>query len=265
MQGYIKIWRKLQETSFYKDSEAVHLAVHLIMNANHKDGKFMFNGRMIEIKRGSFLTGLHALNKATGISIQKLRTRLTLLEKEDFLTSKVTNKFRIINVCNYETYQGSDKDDNKQNNKQITNKQQTDNKQITTNKNDKNVKNDKNDIEEKKPKRKKSDILPVEEYKDFVNEKMFEILNDTEFIERNKKKRIYANIDFEISEAHEWLLTHTDKKGQRRNLRGFLNNWFSKANRDAKESGKQQNFIKSIDVPKPVEELTALDKKRRGM
>lgn len=140
MQGWIKLHRKLIEWEWYKDSKMVHLFIYLLLMANHQDGQW----QGIPVKKGQFITGLDSLNKATGISIQSLRTCLSKLESTGELTSKSTNRFRILTLCNYTTYQLSDWDTNKPTNKQSTNNQQATNKQLTANNNDNNENNDNN-------------------------------------------------------------------------------------------------------------------------
>jgi hypothetical protein len=137
--GWIKLHRRFSDWEWYNISEMVHLFIHLLVNANHKTAKW----RGIEIQRGQIVTGLLALNSATGISIQKIRTCLKRLESTSEITLKSTNKYTIITICKYDSYQN----ENTTTNKQLTNNQQTNNKQITTNKNDKNNKNEKNERE----------------------------------------------------------------------------------------------------------------------
>ena len=130
MEGWIKLYRKFCEWEWFNISEMVHLYIHLLLNANQKDGEW----RGILIKRGQILTGLNSLNEKTGISIQTLRTCLLRLESTNEITSKVTNKYRIITIIRYDDYQNingvTNKLNNKQNNKQLTsNQQSTNNKQ----------------------------------------------------------------------------------------------------------------------------------------
>lgn len=124
--GYIKIYRKLEDWDWYKTPTVLSLWIHILMEANHTDKKW----QGVIIKRGSFITGLNVLSTDTGLSVQQVRTALKKLESTNNITSKSTNKYRIITVLDYNDYQN----DNKQPNKQITNKQQTNNKQITATK-----------------------------------------------------------------------------------------------------------------------------------
>jgi hypothetical protein len=126
MEGWIKLYRKFCEWEWYNISEMVHLFIHLLLNANQKDGEW----RGILIKRGQILTGLNSLNEKTGISVQTLRTCLLRLESTNEITSKVTNKYRIITILKYDDYQSINGTINNQINKQLTiNQQSTNNKQ----------------------------------------------------------------------------------------------------------------------------------------
>ena len=92
-------------TSCYKDSPAVHLALHLLIKANYQDAGITFDGQEIIIRRGEHLTGRKKLSEETGIKQSTLRNKLKLLEKTRFLDIKSNNKFSIITICKYEDFQ----------------------------------------------------------------------------------------------------------------------------------------------------------------
>jgi hypothetical protein len=104
MTGWIKLHRKLIQTSFYKDSQAVHLAIHLLMKANHSDVKITFNNDEVSIKRGSMITGRHALSRETGIHESTIYRKLRVLEKVGFSHIKSNNKYSMITINNYDAY-----------------------------------------------------------------------------------------------------------------------------------------------------------------
>mgnify|MGYP003626869550 CR=1 FL=1 len=122
MQGWVKIHRKFLEWGWYNNSEAVHLFIHLLLKANHKEKKW----QDLTIKKGSFVTSLKSLHADTGISNQRIRTILDRLESTNEIVVKSTNKFRIISLVKYKDYQIKEE--------VLTNNQQTNNKQITTTK-----------------------------------------------------------------------------------------------------------------------------------
>ena len=91
----LKSWR------WYHNSYMVHLWVNLLVSANNEDG---WCG-MIEVKRGQLMTSLSKLSADTGLSVRKIRTCLSNLEKSGEITEKTTNHYRIITITNYSSYQ----------------------------------------------------------------------------------------------------------------------------------------------------------------
>lgn len=138
-RGYIKLWRKMQEKGWYKNPKHAHLWVHILLKANHIANEFMWNGEMIAIEEGQFLTGRKELSKETGIAESTIEKILKVFEKEHQIEQQKTNKFRIISVINWKEYQKDGQKKEQQSDNGRTPKEQRKN----TNKNDKNEKNDK--------------------------------------------------------------------------------------------------------------------------
>lgn len=140
-QGWIKLHRKLIDTSFYKNANAVRLFIHLLIICNHSPKKIYWNGSEIEIKEGQVITGRKELSKDLGISEQSTRSALTMLKSTSTITIQSTNRFSLIEISKYSDYQGSS---TSRSTNKLTNNQPTNNQQLTTNNNDKNEENDKN-------------------------------------------------------------------------------------------------------------------------
>lgn len=135
MEGWIKLHRKLMEWEWFDNSEMVHLLIYFLLKANHKANMW----RGVEVLPGQFITTLPDIKKDTGISVQSVRTCLDRLKSTGVITDRSTNKFRVITICKYDSYQDSNNEINSQinmqNNIQLTDKQQTTNRH---NKNEKN-------------------------------------------------------------------------------------------------------------------------------
>ena len=86
------------------------------------------------IQAGSFVTSYNTITKETGLTLAETRTCITKLKKTGELTSKTTNKYTLISLCNWEKYQSHGEQSNKQNDKPTTNEQQMNNKRTTTTK-----------------------------------------------------------------------------------------------------------------------------------
>jgi len=106
--GWVLLHRKLLNTSFYKDSRAVHLAVHLLLSATHKATRVDF-GFLVTLLRGQYLGGYKRLGNELNWTKMQVRRAINLLEKESFLSRYITNKYCIITILNYNGYQGLQK------------------------------------------------------------------------------------------------------------------------------------------------------------
>jgi hypothetical protein len=78
------------------------------------------------IKRGSFSTSTQHLAVELNLSQQQIKTALNKLILTSEISKETTNKYTIITIVNYDSYQKKGDDDNKQ----ITNEQTSNNKQI---------------------------------------------------------------------------------------------------------------------------------------
>ena len=145
MEGWIKLHRKLLEWEWYRDSNTLHLFLHLLLQANHGPTKW----RGVVVERGQILTGRHKLKEQTGLSEQSIRTSITRLKSTNEITSQTTNSFSIITICKYNEYQINEKEINqrtgKKPNQRVTNEQPTSN-HIQELKNDKKVKKEDKDL-----------------------------------------------------------------------------------------------------------------------
>ena len=119
MDGWITIYRKIQEKNWYKDSEYVHVWLHLILNANYIDKKILVNEKEIEIKRGQLLTSRKLISEKTGIQQSKIYRILERFANEHQIEQQKTNKYTIITIPNYDLYQK-----NRQQNEQQQSEQQ---------------------------------------------------------------------------------------------------------------------------------------------
>jgi hypothetical protein len=139
MKGWVKIHRSFLTWEWFDKPEMVQLFVYLLLKANH-DAK-EWHGIVIE--RGQIVTSVARIAAETRLSAQVVRTCINRLKSTNEITSTATNKYTIITICKYDTYQETDNEPNEDNNEQIsnqlTNEQQTNNNQLTTNKNVKNI------------------------------------------------------------------------------------------------------------------------------
>jgi len=128
MNGWVKLHRSLLEWEWYDDINTKIVFIHLLLKASTKAKKY----KGVEVPRGGIVVGRKALAQQVGLSEQQVRTTINKLKSTGEITTKATNDFTVITICNWATYQGKDR-----NNQPAD--QPTDNQQITTSKEGKNI------------------------------------------------------------------------------------------------------------------------------
>jgi len=135
--GWVKIHRKLLENPIMHKPAYLSLWVTLLLRANHKENKMIWNNNIMVIKEGQFITGRDVLSKQTGIHPSTIDRILNYFENEQQIEQQTTNKFRLITIVNWKTHQDT--------NIKMNNQRTTSEQPVNTNKNAKNAKNVKND------------------------------------------------------------------------------------------------------------------------
>lgn len=131
MEGWISLHRKFLGWEWFDKPEMVQLFIWMLLNANYTDKKW----RGIEVKRGQLIVTSPMIQEALNLSEQRTKTCIQRLKSTGEITTKSTNKYTIVTICNYDRYQteefSSNGQNNKQSNGQTTDKQRT--KQRTSN------------------------------------------------------------------------------------------------------------------------------------
>lgn len=140
--------KQFLEWECFGNSHMVHIWIYFLLKANEQACEY--NG--IEVPRGSFVTSLDSISKDTKLSVREVRTCLEKLIATSKVTSKTTNRFRVITICDYDTYTSkileSDKQNDKQNDKQQAKEKK--NPALYSNPTSDNVNNITDDVEKKK-------------------------------------------------------------------------------------------------------------------
>jgi len=188
---------------YYRDSDSVHLWLHFLFRANHKDTEIIFKGEPFKIKRGQFLSSRNKLSKETGVQESKIERILKCFETEQQIEQLSFRSFRLFTVTNYDKMQNSE-----QLGEQLVN---TDNKGKKGKKGNTTART-----------RKDSSKLKINF--NFFLEKWENITDQ----DRERWAEAYpaCDIKLEILAMAEWLLSNPKKK--KSNYRRFVTNWLSR-------------------------------------
>ncbi|MGH1771961.1 hypothetical protein ABE901_15250 [Enterococcus casseliflavus] len=149
-KGWVAIHRSIRDHWLYQEKRVFskyEAWLDLVMDANHKQNKFVFDGKLVEVERGQKITSIRQLSERWRWSRTKVTDFLTLLEKDGMLVRKSDSKKTVITIVNYDIYQNQD---NKKSHSGDTEKPQK-----STNNNDKTMNNNDNNNNSPRNTRKK--------------------------------------------------------------------------------------------------------------
>lgn len=246
-QGWVRVYRKSIDSSVWSSPNIWFVWSWCLMKANHTSHFFPFNGVDVEIKPGSFITGINkAIAELPTFTPQRYRSALTYLKSTGRITVQSNNKYSVITIVKWENYQL----DNRQDNKPITNQQQTNNKPITTYKNDKKEKNDKEvrEIESvapqpPTPKSKMIEFLESVKENSERLEKFIKLIAENKGISASEVKKEVMKFASYWSELNStgkkmrWELEKTFEFDRR------LNHWLNNVNKWSTVEKTQMKFI----------------------
>tara|TARA_Y100000310_G_scaffold41754_1_gene39040 strand:+ start:1875 stop:2501 length:627 start_codon:yes stop_codon:yes gene_type:complete len=104
-EGFITLHRSVQKHWIWQEPEALKFWIALLQEANWQEKKTMFNGSLLTVKRGELVFGRIKYSRLLNISEKKIRRYLDLLQKEQMIDQQKTNKYTLISITNYESYQ----------------------------------------------------------------------------------------------------------------------------------------------------------------
>lgn len=104
--GYVSIHRQFMDSRLYKDSQAVHLWLHLILKANHVEVTVNTDIGPVTVGRGQMLTGRPTLVSETFIPDNKVRSLLRTFESKGMLNiTSMGKKFSLMTIVKYDDFQ----------------------------------------------------------------------------------------------------------------------------------------------------------------
>lgn len=146
MEGWIKLDRKMLESSAFDNSLYFKVFCWCLLRASTKDTSVKVGFKDIPLKAGEFITSYSRGSGELKMHPSCLRRVLLEMQNDNRIRISSKNKYTKISVVKWALYQVGD--ENLKNNRQTTeeqpkNNRQTTDKRPTTNKNNKNYKNEK--------------------------------------------------------------------------------------------------------------------------
>ena len=106
-KGFALLHRKIMDVPFYKDAEAAHLWVHLLLRANHEQTLVSTDVGDVICERGEFITGRNTLAMETGLTADRVKSLLRKFQNLRMLTTTSTTRLTVLTVVKYDEYQSN--------------------------------------------------------------------------------------------------------------------------------------------------------------
>lgn len=165
-EGWIKLYRNIQDHWIWQDSQKLKWWLDIILLANHKDNKFLLGNELMQLERGELHTSELKLAERWGVSKTTVRRFLKLLEDDGMIELKKSKKGTTLKVSNYSNYQDFSEEEKTikkpQKNHKKTIEEPQRNHTVYTNNNEKNDKNEKKYINNKE------EVNPIEVYQNNI-------------------------------------------------------------------------------------------------
>jgi hypothetical protein len=122
-RGYVKLWRRSIDNGWLQNHLLWAFWCWCLLKASHKQKDITVGFQRVVLEPGQFVFGRNNAAKELRASPQNIRTCVQTLIKTQNLTIKSTNRFSIISIINWDSYQQEENNINQQTNKQLTSNQ----------------------------------------------------------------------------------------------------------------------------------------------
>ncbi len=121
-RGYVRLWRKSLDAGWIKNHKLWVFWSYCLMKASWKEYDAIVGSQTVPLMPGQFVFGRKVASQETGLTEREIRTIIDFLKKAGNMTIKPTNKFSIITIINWTTYQSEAIENDQLNDQPPTNK-----------------------------------------------------------------------------------------------------------------------------------------------
>lgn len=117
--GWVKFHRQAIENGWLRNHRLWVFWSYCLLKASHKPTNVMIGYQQVALETGQFIFGREKAAKELRMTVKQLRTCLTSLKTANNLAVKTTNKFSIITIVKWNTYQNEEEEKGQQKGQQV--------------------------------------------------------------------------------------------------------------------------------------------------
>jgi len=113
VEGYIKLYRKIKENKYWLEPRRfskLEAWLDLLLSASYKDIALVIGDRTLNLRAGQFVTSQVKLAQAWGWNRETVNKYLKRFKNDKQIDYKTSNKFTLITICNWHSYQNPTKE-----------------------------------------------------------------------------------------------------------------------------------------------------------
>ena len=116
--------RKLLNSAVWDNESVLKIWIWCLLRANYKSRQITFGNQVVELEPGQFVTGRYSAGEELNMNPSTFWKRVKTLEKLEMIEIKSNNKYSVISVINWASYQLSTE--------KVTTKEQQSNNKVTS-------------------------------------------------------------------------------------------------------------------------------------
>ena len=150
MEGFINLHRTLLDSMIFSSQTGLKIWIWLLLKASYRKRyvslKIGKGETTVTIERGQLLFGRYKAEEDLCIDGSTIYKWIKKLEENEMILVQSNNQYSIITICNYDTYQGENANEEQPKNNQIATKEQQSNSRVTAEEQQSNTYNKDNNI-----------------------------------------------------------------------------------------------------------------------
>jgi hypothetical protein len=218
MEGYIKLHRQILDSGVFASAYGLKVWIWCLCKAGYKDRfvpvKTGIGETIVKLNVGSFIFGRYKAEDEIGIDGSTIYKWIKKLELMEMITISSNTHYSIITICNWDTYQTNENNEEQPKNNQVTTKEQPSN----TNKKVKKVKNSKEYIIDDWK-------TSFSIYKEELTKAYKKLINDEDYINQRQGYHKNLNIHKSLEKACVDYWATEDGWAKKKKLKNKTINW----------------------------------------
>ena len=150
MEGFINLHRTLLDSMIFSSQTGLKIWIWLLLKASYRKRyvslKIGKGETTVTIERGQLLFGRYKAEEELCIDGSTIYKWIKKLEENEMILVQSSNQYSIITICNYDTYQGENTNEEQPSNNQRATKEQQSNNRVTAEEQQSNTYNKDNNI-----------------------------------------------------------------------------------------------------------------------